>query len=124
MKLRIQGQQLRLRLSRDEVIQLARGEALIHQSWLGPGPSPQLDLEVVAGEAQGARWRDGRLTLTLERAPLSAWPDDQREGFSFEAFSQSTHPLAVTIEKDYKCTTPKDSCDAQGDAARFDWPKE
>jgi hypothetical protein len=101
MKLRLQGNSVRLRLTRSEVerlretglveesVDFGAGEALAYrlQSRLQLGP-------VVAAFGQGI------MTVSVSKEDAQAWAGSDEVGL----YAQSG-PLAISIEKDFRCLT-------------------
>jgi hypothetical protein len=101
MKLRLQGNSVRLRLTRSEVgrlrdtglveesVEFGGGERLAYRLQSQPDPDP----------AQ-ARFRQGVVTVSLSAGIAQAWADSDEVGI----YAQSG-ALAISIEKDFRCLT-------------------
>jgi len=101
MKLRLQGNSVRLRLTRSEVerfrdtglvdesVDFGGGEVLAYrlQSRLEPGPAQ-------------AGFRQGTMTVSVSTEAAQAWADSDEVG----VYAQSG-ALAISIEKDFRCLT-------------------
>lgn len=110
MKLRILDDSLRLRLSQSELARLrtlGRVEAAIG---FGPGPEQQLGYAiVVAPQAQriGATFTEREIVVALPKAVADAWIDGDEVGVRAEQSLGPGRTLALLIEKDFKCLTPR-----------------
>jgi hypothetical protein len=100
MKLRIQGNSLRLRLSQKEVALLRnRGlvEAVIE---FAPGPSLRYVLEgSPIAETMSATFDGRAIRVTVPMHQMTDWVESDRVGF--EARSQTG--VQLLVEKDFKC---------------------
>lgn len=109
MKLRIEDDTLRLRLSENEVQEFAatgRVAAVVH---FGPGPGQQLTyaLERAAiGEALAVRVRyDGAgLTVVVPHDVAATWTTTEQNGFSDNLPLVAAQGLRVLVEKDLDCS--------------------
>jgi hypothetical protein len=104
MKLRLQGNSVRLRLTRSEVERLREtglveesvdfaGEALVYrlQTRLGQGPVE-------------AAYRQGLMTVSVSQETAQAWAGSGEVGV-YNQFGA----LAISVEKDFRCLTrPRD----------------
>ena len=105
MKLRLQGNSVRLRLTRSEVerlretglveesVDFAAGEALAYRLQTRSEPGP-----VEAG------YRQGIMTVSVSRDAAQAWAGSDEVGL-YSQFGA----LAISVEKDFRCLTrPRD----------------
>lgn len=110
MKLRILDDSLRLRLPQGEVQQLrttGRVEATIR---FGPGPEQRLvyALVVVPGAHRiSAMITDREIAVHLPEDVAHAWADGDEVSLRSEQ-SIGDGALALLIEKDFKCLTPRE----------------
>jgi hypothetical protein len=96
LKLRIQGDSLRLRLTQAEVASLARDgavECAIHF----PG-NQILHYSVMADREMGVSFADGWVRVTLPEAAVKRW--NETDEVSIESLVGDTH---VLVEKDFQC---------------------
>ena len=103
MKLRIQDDTLRLRLTRSEVRQLEVGGSVAAAMAVAPGSA--LVYTVCAGEGGGlaVALDGGAVTVAVPRGWLAGWADDQRVGFDGTQDAGLGRTLAITVEKDFDC---------------------
>ena len=109
MKLRIEDDTLRLRLSDNEVQEFAatgRVAAVVH---FGPGPGQQLTYALerdATGEAPAVRVRyDGAgLTVVVPHDVAVAWTTTEQNGFSENLPLAETQRLRILVEKDLDCS--------------------
>jgi hypothetical protein len=104
MKLRIENDTLRLRLSEDEVHTFAhtgRVAATIH---FGPGQQLTYALERSsdAGEVQ-VRYQPGALTVVVPAALAAAWASTDQNGFAQQLTLAQGQALRILVEKDLDC---------------------
>ncbi len=108
MKLRIRGNTLRLRLTRSEVDAIGRGESVSETTAFPDGTTLQYRLVPGAVRHAGQKAGDSGFEITVEvpRDEASRWAESEEVGFSGEdAFEVGD--LAVLIEKDFTCITPR-----------------
>ncbi|PYV35725.1 MAG: hypothetical protein DMG22_01520 [Acidobacteria bacterium] len=100
MKLRIQGNSLRLRLTRKEVAQLhgrGRVESLIE---FAPGRTLSYALEGSSGaNAVGASFDGQAITVIVPKDQVAVWAEGEQ--VSIEGFDQAG--VHLLIEKDFQC---------------------
>ena len=103
MKLRIQDDSLRLRLTRPEVARLAthgRVESTMH---LTPEHALRTALCTAEVEQLQASLDTATLTVTLPTHWVEGWPDDERVGFAGTQDAGEGRTLSLLIEKDFQC---------------------
>ena len=101
MKLRLQGNSLRLRLKRSEVERLCGAGAVEESVEFGGGATLSYRLEISAGAGQAeAAFRNGAVTVSVGANAAQAWAGSDEVGI----YAQSGG-LAVSIEKDFRCLT-------------------
>ena len=104
MKIRIQGNSIRLRLRREEVATLAAEGLVEDRLKFGPEISQHLvyRLEAADRDSMNTYFRDGAVVVELPRAEAGAWELSDRVGFeqTVEAEGES---IVVLVEKDFKC---------------------
>ena len=108
MKLRLRGDTLRLRLTRGEVEQLGAGQSVEEQTQFPDGS--HLTYRLVAGSSDqaGVVSANGSLVISVEVAAEAAsqWAGSEQVGLHGDEPVQMG-PLAVLIEKDFTCVTPR-----------------
>lgn len=109
LKLRIQDNSVRLRLTRGEVERM-RQEGRVSATAAFPGGSRlEYALEASqAAEGATARFAAGRLAVSVPRIKVEQWAGSE-EQVSIEG-TQSLDDggqLAILVEKDFRCLTPR-----------------
>jgi hypothetical protein len=100
MKLRIQGNSLRLRLSQKEVARLRDGGPVESFIEFAPGRSLVYLLEgSPSAETMSATFDGSAIRVTIPMDQMTGWVDSDRVGV--EARSQTG--IQLLIEKDFKC---------------------
>lgn len=103
MKIRMEGNSLRLRLRRSEVELLAQGKA-VRESVAFPEGSWEYTLEAAPGTSRpGARLLDHGITVTLPQDWAQPWADSPQVGFEHNLALQTGGSLHLLIEKDFVC---------------------
>ncbi|NNF59315.1 MAG: hypothetical protein HKN04_13855 [Rhodothermaceae bacterium] len=103
MKLRIQDDSLRLRLTRPEVERLAsegRVESVTH---IALGQALRYVLRTAAAEGIRASFEATTLTVSLPSGWVEGWPEDERVGFEGTQDVGDGRTLALLVEKDFQC---------------------
>lgn len=103
MKLRIQGDSLRLRLTRTEVRHLVESGTIIADMRLGPESSLVYSLRAADCDALAAEMDGSGLTVLVPRPWVEGWPDDDRVGFEGTQETGDGQQLALLVEKDFDC---------------------
>ena len=109
MKLRIRGNTLRLRLTRSEVDLIGQGEVVAEVTPFPDGS--QLRYELVPGHAeevsQTANDEGTTISVEVPKGRAATWAESDEVGFSGEDPFE-VGALAVLIEKDFTCITPRE----------------
>ena len=108
MKLRIEDDTLRLRLSEREVREFAlkgRVAAVVH---FGPGPQQHMTYALERAPAASAaavqvRFDTSGLTVLVPSAVATAWTSTEQNGFSENLPLAEARHLRVLVEKDLDC---------------------
>jgi hypothetical protein len=104
MKLRFEGNSLRLRLSQPEVAQFSKTGYVEETVVFGPGSSLCYVLESSSRiAAPQVLFRDGELRVQVSCAAAQEWFTTDLVGISGEQALASGKPLMILIEKDFKC---------------------
>ncbi len=108
MKLRIRGDTLRLRLTRGEVADIGAGRA-VEEATRFPDGSVLRYVLSTGDEYTAAQHNAGAehlLRVTIPAARAAAWAESEEVGLSGDGPVQ-LDALAVLIEKDFSCVTPR-----------------
>jgi len=101
MKLRIQGDSLRLRLNRSEVARLHESGIVEETAHFGTGSS--LTYRIRKRKVEGdirAEWTDGSITVHVPATTVDGWATSDDVGISAR-----DGVLRIAIEKDFRCLT-------------------
>jgi hypothetical protein len=107
MKLRLRGNSLRLRLTRNEVCRLAEVGLVEESVVFAGGTDSILTYRVRSGESDDATHNAGRIEVVVHSAAVREWADGPAEGIYFETGAG----LRVAVEKDFRCLAPRDGED-------------
>ena len=110
MKVRVRAQTIRFRLGREEMEPLRSGERVEEEIAFGTAGSMAWSVELGSIDAAPAYVATpGKLRLTI---PRLAWiDDDAAEGYQTTIDPGPGSAVRFTIERDYKCLTPRDSAE-------------
>lgn len=102
MKLRIQGDSIRLRLTVSEVAAIGRGEAVQETTHLGEhrfgySLTPLTDEKSVSGT-----FDDGTMRVTLPASMARDWAETEEV-----SLHGATGAVSILIEKDFDCLEPR-----------------
>jgi hypothetical protein len=106
MKIRIQGNSIRLRLKQNEVASLSETGLVEDRLAFGPDPSSQhlvYRLESADVDAMSTEFQNGCVTVQLPRADASEWLTNEVVGFEHNVESEGNEPISILVEKDFKC---------------------
>ena len=103
MKLRTQGDSVRLRLTRAEVQQLAEAGGVEAETHVAPGSSLVVRLRAADRADLGAALDGAALTVLVPSDWVEGWPDDERVGFEGTQDAGDGRRLALLVEKDFDC---------------------
>lgn len=115
MKLRLEENSLRLRLSEEEVRQFARTGRVAYTLVFGPAPEQTLQyaLEqlpeaaasgpVAADSAVRVRYSAGALAVEVPAALARNWTDTENIGFKASVLVAEGQELRILVEKDLDC---------------------
>ncbi len=105
MKLRLRANTIRLRLVKGEVDQLAQGHTIVETL---PTPRP-FHFAVHSSHVTDlmANFKDDTLTIEVPRDWATQWASNNEE----VGRSAKTQNLEILIEKDWACTTARDSAE-------------
>jgi hypothetical protein len=106
MKMRIQGNAIRFRLSRKEVAVLAVAGQILESVEFAPAGDQRLvyAIEVDAKlSAVAADYQGGRITVRLPQGQAREWLETERVGLDGEQTLGSGRMLRILVEKDFQC---------------------
>ncbi|WP_303309856.1 hypothetical protein [Hymenobacter sp. BT730] len=105
MKLRIEDNSLRLRLSEQEVEQFAAAGRVAAVVSLGPTATESLTYALERAESEEFRvsYGVGALTVKVPAALAAHWTSSDQNGFSATLMMAEDQPLKILIEKDLDC---------------------
>ena len=109
MKLRLEENSLRLRLSEDEVQQFAATGRVAYTIAFGPAPSQTLVYALeklpasAAATAVQVRYEAGTLAVEVPAAVAQNWTDTENIGFRGQVLVAESQELRILVEKDLDC---------------------
>jgi hypothetical protein len=109
MKLRLEENSVRLRLSEAEVAQFAHTGRVAYTIAFGPAPDQTLvyALEKMPATAAPAtvqvRYAAGSLAVEVPTALAQEWTDTEKNGFSTQILVAEGRELRILVEKDLDC---------------------
>jgi hypothetical protein len=104
MKLRIQGNSLRLRLSQSEVAQFSKTGFVEDSIQFAPGTSFSYALESMSKlSAPQALFSNGWLRVQIPGLEATNWACSDRVSISGDQPLESGKTLAILVEKDFQC---------------------
>lgn len=103
MKLRLQGDTVRLRLSRSDLARLVDEGRVAECIHIAPGAVLSFAVQAAACERLTAAWDETGLTVGLPRPWLDGWADDDRVGFEGRQDAGAGRTLRLAVEKDFAC---------------------
>jgi hypothetical protein len=104
MKLRIQGNSLRLRLSQSEVAQFSKTGFVEDSVQFGPGANFAYTLESSSSiRSPQVSFQNGWLKFQVPGAVATEWFTTDRVGISTDQPLESGKHLSILIEKDFQC---------------------
>lgn len=112
MKLRIQGNSLRLRLSQSEVAQFSKTGFVEDSIQFAPGASLSYTIETASGlPAPLATFQDHWVRVQVPTAAAQDWYTSDRVAISADQPIDEEKTLSVLIEKDFQCLHAGDERD-------------
>jgi hypothetical protein len=104
MKLRIQGNALRLRLNQSEVAQFSKTGYVEDSIEFAPGAAFTYALESLSGVQQPqALYKSGGVRVQVPAKIGTEWATTDQVGISGEQPLSAGKQLSILIEKDFKC---------------------
>lgn len=113
MKIRIQRNSIRFRLSKTEVGQLAEEGNLTEETSFGKSIFTYQVMQNADRDSLWASFEDGKITLEVPSAYLEDWAINEIVGFDSKMETGGNESLTLLIEKDFKCidNTTEDQSD-------------
>lgn len=121
MKLRIQGNSIRLRLTKTEIEAFHEYGSIADVLELPGGDPISYALEKCGEPKLNVKRIGDSIRVGLPNKECERWKSDDCVGFT-EQQSLSGRILSITVEKDFKCTTPSDCGEVNTDDL-FDNPQ-
>ncbi|WP_323756144.1 DUF7009 family protein [Roseivirga sp.] len=118
MKLRIQGNSIRVRLTQTEVNQLGEGIDCI--SHLDFPNSSSLNYRLSVATVLGCKFSDNLITISLPETEVRGWATSDHVGIEGDLTLENGDKLSILVEKDFKCLTER----AEDESDLFPNPKE
>jgi len=110
MKLRINGNSLRLRLTQSEVAEFAETGKVADRIEFGGELNRFLSYAVIAesgAEKVSAKFEDGGISVIIPQTIADEWSQTEQTGIRGEQLLPSGKTLRILIEKDFACLTPR-----------------
>ncbi|HEV2386097.1 MAG TPA: hypothetical protein VGS20_02470 [Candidatus Acidoferrales bacterium] len=126
MKLRIEGNSIRLRLNKRDVAELTRTGQVKEAVDFNPAEDNRLvyllEVDPEASRVQ-ADYQQGRLVVRLPRLLAREWMESDRVGVEGERRLGKAGTLKITVEKDFPCQhSPERGRAGSTDAGSFPTP--
>lgn len=121
MKLRIQGNSIRLRLTRTEIEAFHEYGSIADVVELPGGDPISYALEKCGEQKLNVKRVGDSIRVGLPLDECEQWKSNECVGFTHQE-SISGKTLTITVEKDFKCTTPADCGEVNTDDL-FDNPQ-
>jgi hypothetical protein len=106
MKIRIQGNSIRLRLMQEEVATLSEMGSVEDRLVFGADPATQhlvYRLEAGGTPSMTTFFKEGCVTVRLPDSDARAWISNDVVGFESEVVTDGDESIHVLVEKDFKC---------------------
>lgn len=110
MKLRMQGNSVRFRVTQSETAALAAGARLEESAQFGPAPGEMLTyaLEISAKCSEvRASYSNGMIQVTLPADLARAWASTSQVGIDHAQPIMGGSVLIISVEKDFQCVHSK-----------------
>lgn len=116
MKLRIQGNAVRLRLSQTEVDKLAKGEPIFENTEFG---NANFGYRIRVNREWKAEFAQGIISVSVPAEEVESWASTDQVGMQHIFTFEKSSDLDILIEKDFKCLSPR-----KNEEDLFPHPKE
>jgi uncharacterized protein DUF7009 len=104
MKIRMQGNSIRLRLSQTEVLQLQQSGRVAGRVEFGT-TTLTYALEKSPAKTMNARFAEGKVTVFVPEAKAEEWASTDLVGLEHTTDLGTGKSLRILVEKDFKCLT-------------------
>lgn len=121
MKLRIRGDNIRLRLKRGEVDQLAAGASIVEQTHF-PNGVLTFRLDVAGNSDISASFDGDSIVVSVPESQALEWASTDKVSLYADQKLQGTGPLSLLIEKDFSCLEPGHHRECNDDEDTFPHP--
>lgn len=102
MKIRIRGNSVRYRLTKNEVERLCR-EGSIEETTNFPNLDFAYEVKVATTEQLNIHFANNRISLQISETLLENWDTNNRVGFSHSVVTSNGKTIDVLLEKDFTC---------------------
>lgn len=99
MKIRIQGNTIRIRLNEKETEALKNGSAINSYTFF---PSGEIAYILESGGDNSADFNERKMHVIVSKAWVSEWQADDGEVIRFEVSANEDKKLSILVEKDMK----------------------
>ena len=116
MKIRIQGQSIRFRLSKFDISQLEKEHWLCQKTEFGNtlAQSFSYQINVVDSEQLDIVYFENKINLNIPLSIANEWFNTEKVGFDFHQSVNPETSLNILIEKDFQCLVPRSHEDEAG----------
>lgn len=105
MKIRIENNSIRLRLTQPEVAQIINGQAVEAQTYIGNNTF-KYSLNPTEIEGISAFLFNNSLRINMSMSWAKQWADESKVGFNY-SISTPKGELFILVEKDFQCLAPE-----------------
>ena len=121
MKLRIKGNSIRFRLTQSEVKIVEQTGLVKDQIKFSNSISLEYEIKAATGlEYVEATYSENKITLKVNESLIRDWAHSDQVTISSSLDLSSNENLAILIEKDFKCLSPRD----EDESDMFPHPKQ
>lgn len=124
MKLRIRGNSIRFRLTKEEVARFGETGSVEEGIEFGAGDGKKLFYRLEAAESSpeiNADFENNRIILRIPKRTAEQWATTEQVGFEAKQISDEGKELRILVEKDFACLEPRGG---EEDADAFPHPRE
>lgn len=109
MKIRIQNNSLRLRLSKSDMAKLDESGIIISRSHISETTILKFELCVSASDNYDVRFQDNSTVIEIPKSQKEYLLVENNVGFNFTFDNGQNDGLYILIEKDFQCLIPRDT---------------
>lgn len=124
MKLRIRGNSIRFRLTKEEVTRFGESGSVEDGIAFGTGADKILYYRLETsdnGEGVAADFENGRITVHIPQSEAERWTTTEEVGIEANHHLEDEQQLRILVEKDFACLKPRSGED---NADSFPHPQE